>query len=280
MTQVLNRVYRGIKRRISAPHDNALPLKGFEPTTFSFPEIDRMSDEELQHLNELLPWSSWVVDANGRRFGNRFNETKRNEPESIPDYRNIGLHERFDLSDKHVLEVGCFEGNHTVELASVARKVTAVDSRIEHVVQTLVRCNMAGFHPAVHCWDVETEIPAGLDLTCDVLHHCGVLYHLERPVEHLQRFLPLVSSGLLLDTHVAPEGAELKEYAGVRYWYFGEHGRSNPFAGMYGHAKWIVLDDLCELLQQLGFASVDVAEQRYERSGPRVLIYASRSARD
>ena len=135
---------------------------------------------------------------------------------------------------------------------------------------------MAGLHPAVHCWDVEQDIPAGLDLSCDVLHHCGVLYHLQHPVEHLQRLLPLVGSALLLDTHVAPADAELNEDGGVRYWHFQEHGRENPFAGMYGHAKWIVLEDLVSLLQQLGFPDVEVAEERDERSGPRVLIYAAR----
>jgi len=135
---------------------------------------------------------------------------------------------------------------------------------------------MAGFHPTVHCWDVEQEIPESLDLSCDVLHHVGVLYHLEYPVEHLRRLTPLVSNAIMLDTHVAPQGVEVRIDAGVRYWRFEEHGRENPFAGMYGHAKWIVLEDLVELLRTLGFSNVDVAQERDERSGPRVLIYANR----
>lgn len=273
---MLTRVYNGLRRRISAAHEPDLPADGFEPGTFSFPEIDRMSDAELEQLNSLLPWSSWVVDANGRRFGNRYTSNKRNEPETLPDSRIVDLNGRFDLSDKHVLEIGCFEGNHTVALASMAKKVTGIDSRIEHVVKTLTRCAMAGYHPAVHLWDVETDIPADLELSCDVLHHVGVLYHLERPVEHLERIATQVSTAIMLDTHVAPQGEPTREYAGVRYWHFDEHGRENPFAGMYGHAKWIVLEDLVALLQRLGFANVDVAEERAERSGPRVLIFASR----
>ena len=75
---------------------------------------------------------------------------------------------------------------------------------------------------------------------------------------------------------MAPEGEETQTDEGVRYWHFNEHGRENPFAGMYGHAKWIVLEDLVGLLKKLGFGSVDVAEERAERSGPRVLIYANR----
>lgn len=135
---------------------------------------------------------------------------------------------------------------------------------------------MAGLHPGVHCWDAEQEIPESLDLSCDVLHHVGVLYHLEYPVEHLRRLAPLVRHGIMLDTHVAPEGVEIKRDAGVRYWHFDDHSRDNPFAGMYGHAKWIVLDDLVGLLKDLGFRNVDVAQERAERSGPRVLIYANR----
>lgn len=273
---MLTRVYSGIRRRVSGPHHETILLKGYEPGSFDFPEVNRLSDEELQRLNELLPWSSWVVDKHGRRFGNRYTAHKRNEPETILDPRILELHKRFDLSDKHVLELGCFEGNHTVALASLAQRVTAIDSRIEHVVKTLVRCTMAGLHPGVHCWDAEQEIPESLDLSCDVLHHVGVLYHLEYPVEHLRRLAPLVRHGIMLDTHVAPEGVEIKRDAGVRYWHFDDHSRDNPFAGMYGHAKWIVLDDLVGLLKDLGFRNVDVAQERAERSGPRVLIYANR----
>ena len=217
-----------------------------------------------------------MIDANGRRFGNRFTANKRNTPESLPDYRITELDKRYDLTNKHVLEIGCFEGNHTSALCARAKSVVGIDSRIEHVVKTLVRCSMAGLYPRVHCGDVEQEVPEAVDLTCDVMHHVGVLYHLERPVEHLRRYTSLVGEALMLDTHVAPDDAPLGQDEGVRYWHFDEHGRDNPFAGMYGHAKWIVLEDLVGLLKDLGFASVDVAEQRAERSGPRVLIYANR----
>ncbi|MEQ9411647.1 MAG: methyltransferase domain-containing protein [Fuerstiella sp.] len=273
---MLTGVYNRIRRTVSGPHKVEIPLGGYAPGEFPFPEINRLSDEELRRLNDLLPWSSWVIDEHGRRFGNRFTVNKRNEPETIPDSRIMELHRRYDLSDKHVLEIGCFEGNHTVALAAMARKVTGIDSRIEHVVKTLVRCSMAGFHPTVHCWDVEQAVPQELELKCDILHHVGVLYHLERPVAHLRTLAPLVGSAIMLDTHVAPQNVEIKEDDGVRYWHFDEHGRNNPFAGMYGHAKWIVLEDLVGLLQQLGFGTVDVAQERDERSGPRVLIYAHR----
>jgi tRNA (mo5U34)-methyltransferase len=37
------------------------------------------------------------------------------------------------LSNKDVLEIGCFEGIHTIGLCNYSRRVYAVDSRIENV---------------------------------------------------------------------------------------------------------------------------------------------------
>lgn len=43
---MLTRVDNGMKRRVSGPHDDRLPLHGHEPGAFDFPEVNRMSDEE------------------------------------------------------------------------------------------------------------------------------------------------------------------------------------------------------------------------------------------
>lgn len=272
LKRVLNKIHRCFFKK----HDEPLSLSGYEPGIFEFPGINNLSDEELARLNKLLPWSSWVIDSRGRRFGHRFSTDKRNTPEILPDTRIVELNKRFNLSDKHVLEVGCYEGNHTVALSHYSKSILAVDSRIEHVVKTLVRCSMAGFKPTVCCWDIEQPAPADLNLDCDVLHHVGVLYHLAEPARHLKHICKYVRHGLMLDTHVAPDGVKLMKEGDIRYWEFTEHGRDNPFSGMGSHAKWIVLEDLVELLHQLNFTDIDIAERRNERNGPRVLIYASR----
>ena len=267
---------RKIRGKLRGP-DKELSFDGFEPGAPTFPGIDLLTDDELRELNSLLPWSSWVVDSKGRRFGNRFSAGKRNTPEIIPDKRILYLDEKCGLSGKTVLELGCFEGNHSVALAQRAGRVICVDSRIENVVKTLVRCSMANVSVSASCWDVERPVPEGLDLECDILHHVGVLYHLRDPVSHLKMIAPYARSAIMLDTHVAPSNVPLEEIDGIRVWRFLEHGRSNPFAGMYDHAKWIERDDLLTLLESLGFASVDLVQQRDERNGPRVLILAIRS---
>ena len=96
-----------------------------------------------------MNWNCFVVDSNGRRFGNQAYQNKRSQPQTIPDKRILLMDEYFSLADKHVLEVGCFEGIHTIGLSKYANRVTAVDSRIENIVKTIVRCSLFGFHPTI-----------------------------------------------------------------------------------------------------------------------------------
>ncbi len=106
--------------------------------------LDLLKDEELQRLNDLLPWSCFVLDAQGRAFGKAWSAKKRAQPQEIPDHRIVELNRRFPLETRDVLEIGCYEGIHTVALARLARRVMAVDSRIENVVKTIVRCAVLG----------------------------------------------------------------------------------------------------------------------------------------
>ena len=78
--------------------------------------INDLKDEELERLNALLPWAAFVLDRQGRNFGQAYSPKKRNDPQAIPDRRIIELDRRYGLAGKYVLEAGCFEGIHTVGL--------------------------------------------------------------------------------------------------------------------------------------------------------------------
>lgn len=242
--------------------------------------VDRMTDEELAELNDLLPWACFVLDQKGREFGKPSSPTKRNAPQEVPDRRIRMLDERIPLKDLTVLEIGCFEGVHTIGLMQFAKHVKGCDSRVVNVVKTAVRCAMYQTNPELFVWDVEQPAPAGQDVSCDVLHHVGVLYHLKDPVAHLKAIAPAVRRGIMLDTHYAAPDAAKDSYEvdGVAYRYrrFTEGGRREVFSGMYDTAKWLLLEDLVGLLKSLGFAKVDVAEDRAERNGPRLLLFAER----
>jgi 2-polyprenyl-3-methyl-5-hydroxy-6-metoxy-1,4-benzoquinol methylase len=253
------------------------PLGGFKAGGPA-PHLDRLSDHDLERLNKILPWRAFTVDGNGRRFGDLAWSGKRNDPQPIPDPRIELLDREFGLADKQVLEIGCFEGIHTTGLALRARRVIAIDSRVDNVVKTIVRAAFYGCSPTVLVCNVEDHPIPVFDLRSDIVHHVGVLYHLHDPVAHLRELPGLTKLGLMLDTHVArPDEADKRYTSGPRefkYREFAESGGVDPFSGMYPRSKWLLLDDIVALLKDGGFATVRVAETRDERNGLRVLLFA------
>ncbi|MEK7703170.1 MAG: methyltransferase domain-containing protein [Nitrospirota bacterium] len=259
---------------------NGLPLQGYTQHLNEIPFVDTLSDADLAELNHLLQWQCFTVDCHGRRFGNAAWEGKRGEPQSIPDRRIVLMHQFFNLSDKHLLEVGCFEGIHTIGLSQYARQVTAIDARIENVVKTIVRCAFFGCHPTIFQYNIEEQTTNFDRLSADLMHHVGVLYHLKDPVRHLKKIGQYIRLGLMIDTHYAEDtdADETYEVDGKSYRYkkYKESGVSDVFSGVYDHAKWLRLSDIIETLKISGFGKVEIIEERKERNGPRVLLMAQR----
>jgi tRNA (mo5U34)-methyltransferase len=249
-------------------------------TAVKTPYVDILSDSELDELNRILPWMCFTADVHGRRFGNPARADKRNLPQEVPDYRTPMLDQEFSLADKHVLEIGCFEGVHTTGLAMASRKVTAVDSRVENVVKAMVRTGFFGVTASIFKCDIENEQDWARLPQVDIVHHVGVLYHLRDPVAHLLKLGALARVGLMLDTHIAlPEETVGSYTVGGRcfaYKHYREGGYGDPFSGMSDHAKWLTLDTVRALLGEVGFGRVRVAEERSERNGQRVLLFARR----
>jgi hypothetical protein len=256
------------------------PLSGYQEHRQEIPFVDPLSDEDLAELNGLLRWQAFTVDRHGRRFGGVAWKGKRDQAQPIPDRRIELMNQRFGLTGKQVLEVGCFEGIHTVGLSRLGAQVTAVDGRIENVTKTIVRTALYGCYPRVFKYDVE-QVPADTALLqADLLHHVGVLYHLRDPVRHLLDIGQYIRLGLMLDTHYASvEDAHLQyEVQGKNYAYkpYRELGYEDAFSGLYPHSKWLPLDSIVGLLRETGFRQVEIVETRQERNGPRVLLFASR----
>jgi len=264
-----------------AEDKHALQFKGWPPSPTPLPLLDMLSDEQLDEINHLLDFNCFTVDGRGRRFGLPAGPKKRRKPQEIPDRRITQLDEMVGLKGKRVLEVGCFEGVHTIALAQRARSVLALDSRVENVVKTIVRTAFYDLHPRIMAYDLEklsSPIPEWLDV--DVLFHVGVLYHLSDPVRHLKLMLEGVSQAILLDTHVARESQLNAEYLSDgrtwRYYKYGEKGYGAVFAGMKDHAKWILEEDLNTVLKEAGFSNIQKLEERDEKNGKRIYLIAQR----
>jgi len=254
-----------------------LPFDGYTEGRTPTPYLDMLTDDQIRELNTLLPWQAYTVDGKGRRVGNRFGSRgKKETPQVIPDRRVVLTDETFDLGDKHVLEIGCLEGLHTIGLCQRARSVTAVDISLRYAVKTIVRSAFFGQHPDVFVCDVERWDDDDA-LRSDVVFHSGVLYHLADPVRHLLRLGRLTRCGMLLDTHVADPAAavETMEVDGETYRY--EPTEETPGYASEVFSRRLPLDDLVAVLERAGFERVTVVEDRDERNGPRVALLAHKS---
>jgi tRNA (mo5U34)-methyltransferase len=256
------------------------PFRGFDEDRVNSGFVEFLSDEDLGRLNEMLPWKCFTADSRGRRFGSSAWKGKRDTPQQIPDQRILEMNRLFDLKDRSVLEVGCFEGIHTIGIAQCGAKVYAIDSRVENVVKTIVRASMFGYTPQVFVCNLEEDSDVAKLPAVDFVHHVGVLYHLKDPVSHLLKLANNVKDGLLLDTHYASSDMADSSYVvnGKEYRYFGyrENGRNEVFSGMYDHAKWLLLEDIKGLLRQIGFSDIRISKDFQQRNGPRVTLFAGR----
>ena len=252
-------------------------ILGGQPTPLSC-----MTDAELQALNSLLPWAALTVDTSGRPVGQAFSPGKRSRAHVLLDKRQVAFDQEFPLSGRHVVEIGCFEGVQTLGLLLLGARVTAVDGRVENVLKTLARVWAYGRSCDVRLWDVETPPRADMPDSWAVLHHVGVLYHLAQPVEHLDMVLPRTSGAVLMDTHVADDETIANhsyEVDGRTYRYRRKpepYAAVSPFAGIKDHAKYLLLEDLTDIFRRHGFGDVRLVNDRAERNGRRVLVWAFR----
>lgn len=258
----------------------SVPFDGFTERRVPSGHVEALADDDLKRLNDMLPWMCFTADTRGRRFGNIAWKGKRETPQVVPDNRILEMNRAFNLNGRSVLEVGCFEGVHTIALSQCGAAVTAVDSRIENVVKTLVRCNLFGHKPTSFVCDIERAEDMVRLPRVDFVHHVGVLYHLKDPVTHLKRLGALTGGGFLLDTHYATPEMVNESYQvdglDYRYFHYREKGRDEVFSGMYDHAKWLLLDDLKALLAGLGFPRFTMLADEQQRNGPRFTALVSR----
>jgi tRNA (mo5U34)-methyltransferase len=264
------------------PAADAGSLVAREPETLRIQskKLRWISDQNLSAFNRLLPWGAMTIDDRGRIVGNAWSMSKRAQPHMLIDPRQKAFDQRFPLSGKHVAEIGCFEGIHSLGCLLLGAKVTAVDGRMENILKTLARLWAYGRATDVILWNVEEAPPPQMPARWDVLHHIGVLYHLADPVGHLNALLPKTGEALLLDTHVALDDEDASaayevEDTTYRYRRRGEIV-ANPFAGLMDHAKWLRLEDLVGIVRSHGFSDVEIVEDRKERNGRRVMIWAFR----
>jgi 2-polyprenyl-3-methyl-5-hydroxy-6-metoxy-1,4-benzoquinol methylase len=252
---------------------------GYSPSVLTG-QVDNFTNIELDYVNTILDWQCFTSDINGRRVGGIAWKGKRTYLQDPLEKRILLMDKKYHLKNKSILELGCFEGVHTLGLMNFSLDVTAVDARVDHVFKTIVRCSLYNKFPKVFRLNLELYSDYKILTEYDLVHHVGVLYHLSDPVSHLNFIGQKIKYGMMLDTHIADsmEALESYEVNGVNYEYqkYTEYGENDNFSGMMPFSKWLSLDSLELALKNSGFNTIEIVENRLERNGTRVLIFADK----
>lgn len=184
---------------------------------------------------------------------------------------------RFAPNAATILELGALEGAQTFLLAERPgmKKVLALEGRAANLrkarfVQELLRVKNAEF--------AQTNLEEA-DLSSygkfDAVFCCGLLYHLPKPWELIQR-LSSVAPILFLWTSYAPEKASMELPNGLRGKIQSEGGPDEPLSGLSPTATWLTLESLITTLTVSGYRSVQVIHNDpAHANGPAVTIGAT-----
>ena len=255
----------------------------------SHPRIERLEKSALETLNVMLPWSSYFVLNTNQIVGSAWTQNKRNNAQPFPDKVVVKLAKSLDLRDMSVLELGCYEGHHSISLAQFANSVTAIDGRMENVLKTLVRVWAANMEKKITTNLIDLEKgnlkanlkASGLNDKFDLIYHRGVLYHLSDPISNLFQCAEVSNKFLYLHTQIASDSSVTNsiDYLGEKYEYFQYKEPKvefSPFSGICDYAIWLSKPSLLQALKNAGFNKVTIISEIVERNGPRIELIAEK----
>jgi SAM-dependent methyltransferase len=191
-----------------------------------------------------------------------------------------------DVRNCRVLELGPFEGYHTVLLDKLgAASIVAIEARranFERCLSIQKRyelTNVTFVHDDIErLYSGNGTVPVG---NVDLVFACGVLYHLSDPARALAWSRSL-SSRLFLGTHyVEPAVKHLYPPTNDDYEFDGQHflvkrmaEDGGPLAGLGTSSPWLTLPDLVCILHKVGYTRVDILGTDLHAGVPHVTIIA------
>ncbi|MEY2490243.1 MAG: hypothetical protein QOC70_2185 [Verrucomicrobiota bacterium] len=168
---------------------------------------------------------------------------------------------RFAPDAANILELGALEGAQTFILAERPglKKVLALEGRAANLrkarfLQELLRVKNVEFAQANL---EETELSSYGKF--DAVFCCGLLYHLPKPWELIER-LPSIAPVLFLWTVYAAENEAQELPNGMRGKIHVEGGPDEPLSGLSSTATWLTLGSLITSLTTSGYKSVHVID--------------------
>lgn len=219
-------------------------------------------DDLAERFAAVGPWfTRFVVD--GCEFGGEADYS----PDLEPDGRVWLFFEWFGRP-RTILELGSFEGAHTLMLAAAepVERVLGLEGREQNVRRAQLAAELLGRgNIAFHQADLENVELASYG-RFDAVFCAGVLYHLPEPWRLLEA-IGAVSDQLFLDTHYAAQATD--ERGGFGGAEVAEGGYDDSLSGLSSSSFWLTLRSLREALDRAGFAIEEQVDYPDWVNGPR-----------
>lgn len=238
-------------------------------------------------------WSSCFYTTEGERL-------TQGVFDGTNDPRIHWLASKVPLAGLSVLELGPLEAAHTVMLEHAGANVLAIEANIGAFLRCLVVKNQHGLNSKFLLGDfneLDTE-----KHQFDLLVASGVLYHMTRPVEFLEKFSACADK-LFVWTHYfhddlnkwnpalqqhlengrwSYECPELVQFEGltvktIKHEYRESLGWSGFCGGTDQHSYWLERNDLFKLIEALGYSKIEIAyDDVSHQNGPALCLYAEK----
>ena len=197
-----------------------------------------------------------------------------------PDPRIEILSKRIPLAGLRILELGCLEGLHSLNLQSFgAAEVTAIEGKAGNFLKSLVVKNAFNLDRCSFILGDLRKVITNFKCPFDVCVALGILYHLREPFSVIYRIAQLTDN-LFAWTHYSNNdfpNSPLVEinYAGRRYRgkYICEDTRFY-LSGLENKSFWIYEEDIPRVLNDSGFKHIEIINKEKAKNGPAVTFLA------
>lgn len=180
-----------------------------------------------------------------------------------------------DIKVKSILELGPLEGGHTIRLANISKKVTALEGRVKNIekcefIKTLFRKKNITF---VH-GDINSIDTIFTDVKFDAILCCGVLYHIRKPWELINK-LSKISDRIFIWTHYMQHQNHTEEgYSGVLK---GDGIMENPTDALEKQVFWLDRDSILNSLKNNSFTKIKMIRDHTDHpAGSALTLFAEK----